>query len=146
MRIVIIRRSLAAAALLTGFAMPGFAEPAMAPTLAALTQLQPGQWDLRSRDDPAQSRSLCIYDVRSLLQVRHGMAQCSRFVIANDPARATIHYTCPGAGHGQTTLRVETPRLVQIDSQGVVNGEPFAFTMEGRRAGACAGTGVVSRR
>jgi hypothetical protein len=146
MRKTIVKRCLFAGTLLGGLAVPGFAQPAVAPTLTALTQLQPGQWELRSRDDPAESRSICVNDMRALLQVRHGMAQCNRFVIANDPARTTIHYTCPGSGHGQTTLRVETPRLVQIDSQGVANGEPFAFTLEGRRAGSCAGSGPVSHR
>jgi hypothetical protein len=125
---------------LAGIAAPGFAQPAAAPTLVALNALQPGQWDLRSRDDPSESRSMCVSDVRTLLQVRHGSAICARFVIANDPATATVHYTCPGSGHGQTTLRVETPRLVQIASQGIVNGAPFAFTAEGRRTGVCQGT------
>jgi hypothetical protein len=75
--------------------------------------------------------------MRALLQIEHGKAQCGRFVITDQPTVATVHYTCPGAGHGQTTLRVETSRLVQIDSQGVIGNEPFAVTYEGRRIGEC---------
>ena len=39
----------------------------------------------------------------------------------------TVNYVCPGMGRGRTILRVETPRLVQIDSQGLHNGAPFAL-------------------
>jgi hypothetical protein len=118
-------------------ASPVFAQPAAAPTLIALGQIEPGQWQLRARD-ASVDRSVCVSDPRTLLQVRHGSAVCSRFVIANDARATTIHYTCPGAGHGQTTLRVETPRLIQIESQGVAEKEPFSIRLEGRRIGNCA--------
>jgi hypothetical protein len=129
-----------------GMAAPGTAQPGNTPPLQALARVQPGQWDLKSRDEPSESKSLCVSDLRTLLQVRHGMAQCNLFVIANEPGFATIHYTCPGAGHGRTTLRVETPRLVQIESQGIAKGEPFAFTIEGRRTGVCTGGASPQRR
>jgi hypothetical protein len=117
-------------------ASPVFAQPAIAPTLIALGQIETGQWQLRSRDS-SLDRSVCVSDPRTLLQVRHGAAVCSRFVIANDVRATTIHYTCPGAGHGQTTLRVETPRLIQIESQGIAEKEPFSIRLEGRRVGSC---------
>ena len=50
----------------------------------------------------------------------------------------TVNYTCPGIGRGRTTIRVETPRLVQIDSQGLDRGAPFALRAEARRIGPCA--------
>jgi hypothetical protein len=128
------RRGLILAAAIA--ASPVFAQPAVAPNLIALNQIEPGQWQLRARDASLQ-RSVCVGDPRSLLQVRHGSAVCSRFVIANDARATTIHYTCPGAGHGQTTLRVETPRLIQIESQGIAEREPFSIRLEGRRVGAC---------
>jgi hypothetical protein len=128
------RRGLILAAAIA--ASPVFAQPAVAPNLIALNQIEPGQWQLRARDASLQ-RSVCVGDPRSLLQVRHGSAVCSRFVIANDVRATTIHYTCPGAGHGQTTLRVETPRLIQIESQGIAEREPFSIRLEGRRVGNC---------
>jgi hypothetical protein len=118
-------------------AVPAWSQPASAPTLAALNAIEAGQWQLRSRSDPSENRSICLGDTRTLLQIRHGHAACSRFVIANDPKAATVHYTCPGAGHGRTTVRVETPRLIQLDSQGIAENEPFALAFEGRRVGAC---------
>ena len=135
-------------AVLSGFAVPGLSEPAKAPTIAALQVIQSGQWALRSRDDPEQSRALCLGDPALLLQLRHGAAACTRFVVTNDPRGATVQYRCPGNGNGRTTIRVETPRLVQIQSQGIVNNEPFEVEFEGRRVGECAtrNGGSASRR
>ncbi len=105
--------------------------------LAALATLQPGQWTLHGRDTASPSKNLCLLDMRALLQIEHGKAQCSRFVIADETKMTVVHYTCPGQGHGQTTLWVETPRLIQIESQGVRDNAPFAVAFEGRRVGEC---------
>ena len=105
--------------------------------LAALSTLQPGQWTLHGLDASSHSKSLCIADLRAFLQIEHGKAQCGRFVISDTPGNAVVHYTCPGQGHGQTRLRVETPRLIQIDSQGVHDNQPFAVSYEARRVGEC---------
>lgn len=120
------------------------AGPAQAPRLAALALIQPGQWQLHETGKAGTPQSLCVADPRLLLQLRHRSAQCSRFVIADQPDSVTIHYTCPGAGHGRTTLTVETPRLVRIETQGVADNGPFAFDYEGRRIGACAGPTAAS--
>jgi hypothetical protein len=137
------RKSFALAAAL--LASPLLSQPAEAPTLTALTIIENGQWLLKA-PNAAENRSICVSDPRILLQVEHARATCSRFVIANDPKATTIHYTCPGAGHGRTTLRVETPRLIQIDSQGIADKEPFAIHFEGRRVGACGvSSGALSR-
>ncbi len=121
------------------------AAPASVP-LEAIALLQPGQWQLRAQRLGAESRALCLADTRALLQIRHAGASCSRFVISSTPREATVHYTCPGAGHGRTTIRVETPRLVQIESQGIAENAPFAITYEGRRIGDCAARENLSAR
>lgn len=113
------------------------ATAAEAPQLAALGQLQPGKWTLTSRDDGVPARSVCIGDPRVLLQLRQPVATCTRFVIANDRDVSTVHYTCPGSGSGRTTVRVETPRLAQVSTQGLVNGTPFDLAFEARRTGDC---------
>ena len=135
-------------AVLATVAVPGFSTPAQAPTIAALDVIQPGQWALRSRSNPSQSRALCLGDPVLLFQLRHGSAACTRFVVSSDPRVATVQYRCPGAGNGRTTVRVETPRLVQIESQGILNNEPFVIEYEGRRVGECAAkdSGSASRR
>ncbi len=131
-----MHRTLSITAFLAALAAPAFSQPANAPTLVALNTLEPGLWQLRSSDG-GPPRSMCVSDPKALLQIQHLGVACNRFVISNDAKQSSVHYTCPGAGHGRTTVRVETPRLIQIDSQGVSRNEPFAMLLEGRRVGNC---------
>lgn len=108
-----------------------------APQLSALSLLQPGQWTLNAHDAAFATRSICLGDTRVLLQIRHPLPMCSRYVVTNDPRRAVVSYTCPGAGNGLTTVRVETSRLAQIETQGVAGGAPFDLVIEARRTGEC---------
>lgn len=128
------RSPLIATGLLSALAAPA---PAQAPGLPALGAIERGLWELRERGSSAAPRKICVADPSTLIQIRHGSTACSRFVIDSKPDRATVHYTCPGAGHGRTTIRVETSRLIQIDSQGIADDSPFNFSYEGRRTGAC---------
>lgn len=107
--------------------------------MTALRQLEAGQWELRERGakQPAAPQRLCVGDPTQLLQVKHGNGGCSRFVVADTNDHAVVTYQCNGRGNGRTDIRVETPRLIQINSQGVANGAPFAVTLEGRRTGDC---------
>jgi hypothetical protein len=116
---------------------------AEAPQLStALKSMQLGLWEIRSRDDASLNRSVCLSDPLTILQLRHYGMSCSRFVIADTVRATTVHYSCSKAGNGQTTIRVETPRLVQIQSQGIVDRSPFAFAAEGRRVGGCGAGGA----
>lgn len=105
--------------------------------IRAFEHIEPGQWQLRALDNSAPVRRLCVGDGYDLVQLRHPGAACSRFVLANEPETATVHYTCTGAGYGRTTIRVETPQLVHIDSQGLANRSPFQVALEARRLGKC---------
>ncbi len=123
---------------IAGAVLPGTVGSTQTPeSYPALEMLQPGQWELREAGS-ASLRSLCIGDPKLLLQVRHGAAACTRFAISNDARSATVVYTCPGAGNGRTTVRAETSRLVQIETQGVADKAPFVLQFEGRRVGSCA--------
>ena len=114
------------------------ASPAVAPQLAVLAQVEPGQWQLRETGTSAPPRAMCVADPAMLLQLGHPGASCSRFVIADTAGSATVHYTCPGAGHGRTTLSIETPRVLHVATQGIAGGLPFDHDFEARRLGACA--------
>lgn len=105
-------------------------------TNAMLARLESGQWELRG---PNNSRlgSICLGNPILLAQPRHRAANCSRDVVAADEHSITVNYACPGLGRGRTTIRIETPRLVQIDSQGLDRGAPFALRAQARRTGAC---------
>lgn len=124
-------------ALLMTLMAPPALHAAGAERLAALDSLEPGEWELRSRDPSEPPIRVCAADLRQLLQPRHPGASCSRFVIEDGARRAVVTYDCVGSGRGRTSLRVETARLAQIDTQGVADGSPFALVAEARRVGAC---------
>ncbi len=118
-------------------AMPAMAQtpPARPGALAAQHAAAAGSWNIVF--DDGTSRRVCLRDIEPLIQLAHPGPTCGRFVITDAADRATVHYTCPGAGWGRTSLLVETPRLVRINSQGIVNRMPFAFDAEARRVGEC---------
>ncbi|MDR6835068.1 MULTISPECIES: hypothetical protein [unclassified Sphingopyxis] len=128
----ILRYSLAASALAGATAVP-----AQAPSLAMLDRLEKGSWQLRERGSEAVFQTVCVGDARRMIQIQHPRANCSRYIIEDTPKSVTVHYTCPGAGHGRTSIRSETNRLVQIDTQGIADGKPFSQAIEARRAGPC---------
>jgi hypothetical protein len=109
---------------------------AQGPELVMLDGLQGGAWDVRVRGEDAGSR-VCLRTGRELIQIRHRADRCSRVVIEDGASAVTVQYSCPGNGYGRTTIRKETPQLVQINSQGIEGGVPFHFNAEARRAGAC---------
>lgn len=125
------------AAALCGLA-PVAALAAQGDGLDALDRLERGEWELRERGSVV--KRLCVGDPVQLLQPRHAGQMCRRFVLEDSPDRVSISYDCARGGQGRTALRVETARLVQIDSQGVAEGAPFAMLIEGRRVGACVAT------
>lgn len=129
-------------ALVAAGAAVGVWAGAPAPQIAALAQVEPGQWQIKPFLGDGPARSLCISNAASFIQIEHGEASCSRFVVEDRPGVATVSYSCPGAGSGRTTIRVETTRLLDIQSQGIVNNAPFEVRYEARRTGPC---GAVAR-
>jgi predicted metalloprotease with PDZ domain len=125
---------------LLGMAVAGFAAvtaaPAAAPNLVMLDDLVPGRWEIRSRD-MGQLQRICVRDGRELLQLRHSGRTCKRFVVEDKANRVTVTYNCAAAGNGRTTLRQESSKLVQISTQGVDGGSPFAIEAEARYIGGC---------
>ena len=119
-----------------GTALLAVAAPAQAPSFAMLGTLEKGQWTLVERGETGAAKTLCLGDATQMLQTEHKGAQCSRYTIRDDAGQITVHYTCGKQGHGKTTVRKETARLVQIDTQGMVNGQPFSFGYEARKTAA----------
>lgn len=117
-------------------AVAGVAAPSQAPGLKVLDQIERGRWQLRELDS-GLTRTVCVSDPRILIQLHHGAAECSRFVIDNQDTTGTVHYTCSGAGHGRTSISIETPRLIHVRTQGLANGLPFSSDIEGRRQSDC---------
>lgn len=122
------------------------AAPTEPPLPTALASLQAGQWAFRPIDGSGSVKTLCLGDPRALIQLRHGNLPCSRFVITNGAAEAVVNYSCGAPGNGRTTVRVETPRVVQIESQGIAGKAPFELVYEGRRTGECPIPGPTAQR
>lgn len=119
------------------FGSAAIAQPAAAPSLKAMRSVAPGNWSLRSPGSAEAARESCVADTAVLFRLRLRAAQCSRFVIEDTPRIGTVHYTCPGSGHVRTTIHVDTPRSLRIESEGIIDGMPFADAFEARRIGNC---------
>jgi hypothetical protein len=113
-----------------------FAVPVLSQDSAMLSRLEAGQWELRGAGN-ARIAVICLGNPIQLTQPRHRGVNCTRDVVAADADSMTVSYSCPGIGRGRTTLRFETPRLIQIESQGLDRGAPFALRAEARRIGPC---------
>lgn len=107
------------------------------PNLEALTKLELGLWQVRDLDTQAAPLAVCIGDPFILAQIEHKGIACEREVVESGPAGGTIRYTCPGRGFGHSTVKVETPRLARIHTQGVKGSQPFDYRLEARRTGSC---------
>jgi hypothetical protein len=137
---VLFQSALLGGAMLFGIAAMAPAGPAPAAPragLMALGGLERGQWELREKGSHVPPRRICIGDPAQLLQVQHPGASCRRFVVMDAANHAIVTYQCTDTGAGRTDLRVETPRLVQIDAQGVADSAPFSIALEGRKTGEC---------
>lgn len=130
-----LRLAKAAVAGLLGFTAPAFGG---GPSLAMLDQLESGRWELRERSGAAPQR-ICLPNGRRLIQLRHPGLPCESYVVTDSPGEVVVQYTCRGKGYGRTEIRRETNRLVQVQSQGIVDGLPFVITAEARRIGDCTG-------
>jgi hypothetical protein len=132
-----LRRFLALTAALTGAAVwlsvPGLAQ---SNGLALLDTLAKGEWTIKYRDGSPERR-ICLRSGAEFIQLMHKQTDCNRFVIEDSAARVTVQYTCPGNGYGRTSIRRETPALIQLESQGIVDGMPFQMAAEARRTGTC---------
>ncbi|MDJ0643850.1 MAG: hypothetical protein QNJ15_13640 [Erythrobacter sp.] len=123
----------AACVVVCAFGIPAAAQ---SDGLAMLSGLAKGEWTLKYRDGSPE-RKICVRSGLELIKLRHSDPNCSRFVVEDAASRVTVQYTCPGNGYGRTDIRRETGSLVQIESQGIVSGQPFQFNAEARRTGSC---------
>jgi len=112
---------------------------ALAAGQAALNGLQTGLWNLNEIGVNDSGRDLCVATPEQFIQIYHPGMACSRYVLNESPDKVTVHYTCQGRGYGRTTVSVETPQLIKVDTQGIgPDGRPFDKSFEGRRRGTCA--------
>jgi len=124
---------------LAGWAALAVPASSQRPALAMLDQIEPGRWEIRLRDGSRRAYPICVDNGRKLIQLRHDALNCDRLVVDDRADEVTVQYTCRGRGYGRTSIRRETGRLVQIETQGIAEGLPFEFAAEARRTGDCGG-------
>lgn len=129
--------SFGSAILLGSLVFVGVAHASGRVSFPLLNRLEKGQWTLTERGQMKPMRKICLGDASVLLRPEHHGGQCSQYILNNNPVHLSIHYKCTAAGHGNTIIRHETNRVVQIETQGIVNGQPFERSIEARRVGAC---------
>ncbi len=108
--------------------------------LSLLESLERGMWQFRAvggSPSVAPVGQLCVGDVSRLTQLQHGNVSCEQYVVRSLPNSVTVSYSCKGQGQGLTTIRKESGKLIQIQSQGIRNNSPFSFSVEGRKTGGC---------
>lgn len=115
------------------FTAPGLAQGNGLTMLGTLTK---GEWTIKQRGG-VPDRKICIRTGAELIQLKHRDTGCNQFVVEDGVARVTVQYTCPGNGYGRTSIRRETASLVQLESQGIHDGNPFQLIAEARRTGTC---------
>jgi hypothetical protein len=130
-----MRNAIAMAGLSAGLAVPAIGQR---PVLAMLNGLEAGSWEVRARDAGASIERICLPNSQRLIQLRHPDDSCDRLIVDDAATEVTVQYTCRGRGYGRTHIRRETNRLVQIETQGIADGLPFAFAAEARRIGDCS--------
>ncbi len=103
----------------------------------SLQTLEKGQWILRDKEQDFRTvKRICLGDPEKLARLRHADRNCRVRRVRGDERVALYQYSCRDA-QGSTTIRRESDKLVQIRSQGVDRGAPFAFAYEARRVGGC---------
>lgn len=105
---------------------------AAAPSL--LAGVAGGLWEVTGQGRPVR---LCIADPLVLAYYEHRFVNCTHSVIRRDGQSAVVSYSCSGGGFGQSQLSVLTPRSLQIDTQGILAGEPYHYVLDARRVGDC---------
>jgi hypothetical protein len=106
-------------------------------TIDALSKVERGRWQVRDLNQATAPAALCLGDPVQLVQFEHREAPCPSEVTGRTANAASVQYSCPGRGFGHSQVRVETPRLIRVDTQGVSNGRPFSYRLEARRVGNC---------
>ena len=106
-----------------------------AASASVFANAEPGLWEISKAGSPAVK--LCVPNLAVLAQYEHRNARCSRSIIRDDGAQATVHYSCAGGDFGQSDVTLVTPRSLTIETQGISRGLPFNYVVNARRIGEC---------
>jgi hypothetical protein len=111
---------------------------------SALTRIAGGLWEVSGTPGTKEPIRECVADVTALAQFEHRASHCTRSVVSEHGDSTLISYKCGGAGFGQSTIEVITPRSLKISTQGISDQLPFNYVLQAHRVGECAKTPPVT--
>ncbi|MEO6580383.1 MAG: hypothetical protein ABIN83_04450 [Sphingomicrobium sp.] len=97
-----------------------------------------GQWEVGKSLIGSGNETVCLNDPAVLMHWDQRAKRCTTAVLSSSLDRAEVHYTCQGGSFGNSKVEVLTPRSVRIETQGISDGYPFAYTLHARHVGPCA--------
>lgn len=118
---------------------------ALAAPPAALSQSQPGLWEISGAPGANAPLRQCLADIAMLARFEHRAKICNARVLKDDGTTTAIDYTCGGAGFGHSEIDVITPRSLRISTQGISDGQPFNYVLQARRVDDCPKATVSPR-
>ena len=104
---------------------------------SALSQSQPGLWEISGAPGTSAPVRQCVTDLSLLARFEHRSKACSARVLKDGASAAAIDYSCGGAGFGHSQIDVITPRSLRISTQGISEGLPFNYVLQARRLDDC---------
>jgi curli biogenesis system outer membrane secretion channel CsgG len=112
---------------------------------SALTQAQPGMWEISGAPGARTPVRQCVADIAVLARFEHRAKTCVAKIVKDDGSSTSIHYSCGGAGFGNSEIEVITPRSLRISTQGISDGLPFNYVLQARRIDDCSKSTVSER-
>lgn len=104
---------------------------------ALLPGVAPGLWEVSRSATGGSAVRQCVPDLAALAQWEHRGGACTRVVLSQTRTELVIHYTCAAGDFGRARMTVVTPRSLRMETQGIHDGEPFAYKLYARRRGNC---------
>ena len=104
----------------------------------ALSQVQPGVWEISGAPGTSAPLRQCIADLATLARFEHRASNCTAKLSKAAGTVEAIDYTCGGGEFGHSEIDVITPRSLRISTQGISGGLPFNYVLQARRVDDCA--------
>ena len=118
---------------------------AIAAAPSALSQSQPGLWEISGAPGMNAPVRQCLSEIAMLARFEHRAKTCNERVLKDGSTMTAIDYTCGGAGFGHSQIDVITPRSLRISTQGISDGLPFNYVLQARRVDDCPKATVSPR-
>ena len=111
---------------------------------SALSQTQPGLWEISGAPGASSPVRQCVAEVAALARFEHRAKNCTAKVLKDGNGSVAIDYSCGGAGFGHSQIDVITPRSLRISTQGISDGLPFNYVLQARRVDDCPKNATVT--